>query len=988
MENKKITVIIIGNDNIEGCLSKINEQSYIKDLELLVLYKENQKEEVEKLKSIYENTNFIMAETNIFKTLYQEKNLINGEYISILNSEDSVTVDYYRTMITKAISENADIVMSNAVLQYNDGGKAYLNLSESTLRDLDNEKIIEEYLRQEGLTFLWSIYGNKVYKKELFFKALEDLNKENTDIQNFYFFTVIFYYSKKLRIVNNEVLFYSFERNESNETIRKFLQNKYDENDDIYNNTINNFKYINDFLNEKEMKYKIENWKDLYLNKNNLQKKDVVTKVKTAWNDNLDKIKKAIINEKTEIVSFDIFDTLIIRPFWNPIDLFEFLNEYFRKISNIDTGIDFSKIRVKAEEVARKNLENNNSSKQEITLDEIYKEIIKETNITDEISQKMKEKEIELELRFCTQRKTGKELYQLAEYLKKKIICISDMYLPIETINKILEKNGYKIEKIYLSNEIELTKFKNDLYKYAIDDLKINAEKIVHVGDNYYSDYENARKNGINAQFLPKAVDVFCNENITNNLGNLFKENLPIWQNTSNGLNFIGIRCMLALVANKYFDNPYRTFNNLTDFNVDPNLVGYYILGMHLFGITDWLLKDIRNNKYENVVFFARDGYWIMKAYQILKEVYQDAPNEKYLYISRRALIYATLQNRFDFYKLSELIDIYKYTPKTILKYIKDILFNLDNLENECDKIGINVNEKFKTKNEFNIYMNLIIEKFYNKKEHLRIVNALKEYFLDVFSGNACAFDIGYSAKPEMYLSKLCEKPIDTYFINISNDESYKHAQIGNFKLNTYFDYRPAITGVVREILMSTADPSCIGYEINQDNQVKPIFEEENQDYQHRFVLDTMQNEAMNFIKDLINTFKEDIEKLYYQKFYISLPHEMFINSANELDQEIFYSVDFEDAVGLGDKINAIEEWNIEMKDKNQKRSKELFDVNLVDKLENEIKDLEDKLKTKENEKEKIIEENNRQKMEIEQIYNSKRWKCFDKIDKMIGRKK
>ena len=312
----------------------------------------------------------------------------------------------------------------------------------------------------------------------------------------------------------------------------------------------------------------------------------------------------------------------------------------------------------------------------------------------------------------------------------------------------------------------------------------------------------------------------------------------------------------------------------------------------------------------------------------------------------------------------------------------------MDNLENECDKIGINVNENFKTKNEFNIYMNLIIEKFYNQKEHLRIVNALKEYFVDVFSGNACAFDIGYSAKPEMYLSKLCDKPIDTYFINISNDESYKHARIGNFKLNTYFDYRPAITGVVREILMSTADPSCIGYEINQDNQVKPIFEEGNQDYQHRFVLDAMQNEAISFIKDLVNTFKEDIEKLYYQKFYISLPHEMFINSANELDQEIFYSVDFEDAVGLGDKIDAIEEWNREMKDKNQKSSKELFDVNLVEKLKNNINELEKELNSKEIENKELKDENKRKKEEIDQIYNSKRWKYFDKIDKIMGRKK
>ena len=261
MESKKITVIIIGNDDIEGCLNKINEQSYIKDIELLVLYKENKKEEIERISSLYKNVNFIVSESNIFKTLYQNKQAITGEYISILNSEDGLTVDYYRTMIEKAISEDADIVISNAVLQYNDGGKAYLNLSESTLRNLENEQILEEYLRQEGLSFLWSIYGNKVYKKELFFKALEELNNQNIEIQNFYFFTVLFYYSKNLRIVNNEILFYSFEKNEAKETIRKFLQNRYEE-DEIYNNTINNFDFMEKFLYKKEIEIKINNWKD------------------------------------------------------------------------------------------------------------------------------------------------------------------------------------------------------------------------------------------------------------------------------------------------------------------------------------------------------------------------------------------------------------------------------------------------------------------------------------------------------------------------------------------------------------------------------------------------------------------------------------------------------------------------------------------------------------------------------------------------------
>ena len=1018
-ENKKISVIIIANNNTEECLENIFKQSYINDIETVVFYKtkeieknqkhkqdiqneekehnEKQKEinaieenkenqtEISAIKEKYKTTKFVMFENNIFKAINENLKLINGDYISILNSEDNMTIDYYRTMTTLAEDENADIVMSNAVLEYSDGGKAYLNLSEASLKNLEDKNILKEYIKQSGLSFLWSIYGNKIYKRELFEETLKEICKKEEEIQNFYFFTIMFYYAKKLRLVNNEVLFYNFEE-EILESVRNFTKcNGIKE--ELKEITSKNFIYVEAFLKEKNLDESIENWKNRYLIEDIELKKDILTKTKTAWNDNLEKLKKEIIDEKTQVVSFDIFDTLIMRPFWSPIDLFTFLNKYFREINKTETGIDFSKIRVEAEKVARQNLAKNNDKREDITLDEIYQEIQNVINVDNDIIEKMKNKEQELEIRFCTTRKVAKEIYELAKYLGKKVICISDMYLPIETIEKMINKNGYYVEKIYLSSEIGLTKFHKDLYDYVAKDLKIEPSKIVHIGDNYFSDYENAIKSGINAQFLPKAVDVFCDENITNALGSLFKTNLPMWENNSNGLNFIGIRCMLALVANSYFDNPYRTFNNETDFNADCNLIGYYALGMHLFGIAKWLLQNAKKEGYEKIVFFARDGYWTLKAYQILEKLYKDSPKTEYLYISRRALIPVTLNNKFDFYKLSELIDIYKYTPKTVLKYIKDILFNLENLEAECNKAKIDINKKFENKTEFNRYMNLIIDKFYDKNKHSEITKKLEVYFSKIFEGKACAFDIGYSAKPEMYLSKLCKKKIDTYFVNISNEEAYEHSKIGGFKLYSYFDYRPTITGVVRESLMSTSDPSCIGYEFDEKGNVVPVFEEETYDYQNRFIFDSMQDKALEFVSNLVNIFGNDLEYLYYQRYYISLPHEMYINSAKRLDQEIFYGIDFEDAVGLGDKITAVQEWNSEMKEKNQKRTGELFYINYTKDLKKEISKLKEKLDLTQNEKKELLDTCKKREEEINQIYNSKRWKYINKIDKFLGRK-
>ena len=806
MEYKNISLIVIGNNNIEKCLENIKKQSYIKDIDVILLYNESQKEEIDEMKLKYEKVQYILYKQNIFKAIKQNEDIIKGQYVSIINSEDSTTIDFYRTMLFTALNNNADMVISNAVLQYKDGGKAYLSLSEASLKELNSEKNIEEYLKMSTVSFLWNIFGNKIFTKNLFINTLDNVCEKEENVQNFCFFAIMFYYSKKINIVKNEVLFYSFEENNF-EIVRRALSNDEKTEPNLYENTVKNFEYIDTFIKNNKLAVKTDNLKKLYLDKNTKLKTDILLKNKVAWNDNLEKLKREIMLENTKLVSFDIFDTLILRPFWNPIDLFSFMDEYFKKITKMKTGIDFSKLRIEAERRAREKycIE---KEKQDITLDEIYVELKNETKIDESIIELLKLKEKELEINFSKKRDTAKEIYDLAKYLNKKVICTSDMYLPMETIRKMIEKNGYMIEKIYLSSEIKLTKFTGDLYKYLLKDLNEQPEKIVHIGDNYYSDYEQAKKQGINAMFLPKTIDVFCNEKITNSLSKLYKKNIATWESNSNGLNFMGIRSMLAMVANKYFDNPYRTFNNETDFNSDPNLIGYYALGMHLYGITDWLLKDAIKEKYEKIVFMARDGYWVMKAYEIIKNSYPKAPEEFYLYISRRATIPITLNNRLDFFKLSELIDIYKYTPITILKYIKNILCNTDKIAEECQNEGIDVNKKFESKSEFNNYMNLIIEKFYDENKHKIMMKNLKKYFLETFEKKSCAFDIGYSAKPELYLSKICEKPIDTYFINISNEEALKNAEIGEFKLKTYFDYRPTITGVVRESLLSTADAS------------------------------------------------------------------------------------------------------------------------------------------------------------------------------------
>ena len=787
---------------------------------------------------------------------------------------------------------------------------------------------------------------------EIWKKALKHYSKITTHLlmtEDFAFSTVLFYYAKKLTNVQTDCVYYC--KHETTSTsINDLKFKKFNKN---ITDITTSFNFIEDFLKEEKVydkyKYKFNKWKCLYANQQKSyvemsemskeekkEAQDMIEKfypnaekiinseyiysVVTKWNDGLEKLKLAICDEKLKYISFDIFDTLIKRPFFIPKDLFILLNKYFREYTNKESGMDFSKIRVHCEQLARERIETDEC--QEITLDEIYDTIETEYGIKKEILEKLKNKEIEYEIRFCERRNIGYELYTLALAKGKKVIFTSDMYLQKDVIEKILIKNGYtENEKLYLSSEVKLTKARGDLYKYVLEDLKISNEEMLHMGDNYQSDVETPIKLKIKAMHLPKATDVALQSNY---FTKMFTQSMPFWRDNATSMNFIGIRTMLGMVANKYFDNPFISFNEASDFNADPYIIGYYILGMYTFGIAKWLLEETENKDYNNLVFMARDGYLPMEAYRVMKHLYKNVPQEKYLYVSRKALVPITIMSKLDFYKLPECINVTNHTPKEILKYLKSCIKEDINAEEILKQNNIDENKKLKTINNFNKFIKIVVDNLYDEEKSKKNLSSLKSYFDKFYEGNSATFDIGYSARPEMFLSNLCQKPIDTFFLNINMDEAFRHSDMSNFKLKTFFDGKPSATGFAYESMLSALAPSCIGYEI-KENSVEPVFEKYNKTYQEEFIISIMQNAAIEFVKDITKIFEEEIKELYYERYYISLPIMSYINSSKEIDKSIFNAIYFEDDVRLKEPVKMTTEWNKELGYKNQRTMEELI---------------------------------------------------------------
>lgn len=968
MDKGKLSIIIpVYNTEkyLRKCLDSVLKQTYT-NLEIILVNDgstDNSKKIINEYCNKEKRVKYVENKKNLglFRARIEGAKTATGDFIAFLDSDDYVTIDYYRTMIYNMYQNKSDMVLGNTILEYDNGEHIIFSISDLNFHKLEGPQILDSYFHQDGLNFSWHTLCNKIYTMDLWKKAephYQKIEKHLIMTEDFSFSTVLFYYAKRLTRVPNDGLYYCKHESGASTSLsglnlKRMLKNL----DDL----TTSFNFVENFMKEvniyNQYQENFTNWKALYRSqqdsylkmarltdeerkqvskkindfcniKKTIEHDSYFSSIQTEWNNKYEQIKQDICNPEIKYISFDIFDTLVVRPFLNPFDLFILLNQDFRLLNKNQIGIDFSKMRMNAEQQARIDLWNSTRKDEEVTLDEIYDVMVRDYGISKLIANKMKKLEIELELKFCTRRDTAYELYEMALSIGKKVICTSDMYLPKSVIQKILSKNGYKqIQELYLSSEIMKTKSTGNLYRHVLKALNSDGDDIIHIGDNYHSDVEKAKENNLKAIHMRKTTDVFFDKQLTNNLSQVFKKDLPDWQDNLSAMNFSGIRTMLAVVANKYFDNPWRSFRRNSDFNADPYLMGYYALGLHLFGVANWLLQDTKSKGYDNIVFMARDGYLPMEAYKLLRNLYDKTPNEKYLYISRKASIPLIVKDKSDLYKLTEVISWYDNTPNGALKYIRTIFdIDKDKLYKICKKEHVDLERKFTSETDLYKFISLLSKNFFNEKEHMKKLEVLKEYFSNFFEGKSCVFDIGYSARPELFLSELCEKPIDTYFININHEEAIKHARLGNFRLNTFYDYKPTFTGLLREILFSKCAPSCIEYKI--DNTVTPIFEEYHQTYQEKFLIGTIQNAALEFVNDMATIFGEYLNCLYYQNYYISLPYEMLLQSADAADRFVMDCITFEDDIRSSKKISVTEQWNKEVNWHNQHNLEELFTIN------------------------------------------------------------
>ncbi|RUM47162.1 MAG: hypothetical protein DSY80_01140, partial [Desulfocapsa sp.] len=334
------------------------------------------------------------------------------------------------------------------------------------------------------------------------------------------------------------------------------------------------------------------------------------------------------IASSVDTVSFDLFDTLLIRRIHDP-DLVKLPVARFVADMAILQGLKWTeegvqKLRDSIEKRHRKETGESFDDHEACYpryMQEMLAEIFGE-DVDEALFDKVADYEVAMENSMLVPRSQFIDWLEELKEQGKKILIISDIYLPASYLKRFVEHAGFShlCDDVISSADTFLAKASGKAFPLIQEKHKLDKSRWLHVGDNPISDGLRPLEFGIQALVLHDAQEK-QRKSIIRRLFN-YSDGRPFWRG----------RVLQQLM------HPLEAENIERD---SLYIEGYSFLGPLIGSFVQTIAEKARKEKVGKIFFLSREG-WTFKKYweKSIPHIFPDGnlPQISYMYVSRMAL--------------------------------------------------------------------------------------------------------------------------------------------------------------------------------------------------------------------------------------------------------------------------------------------------------------------------------------------------------------
>lgn len=461
-----------------------------------------------------------------------------------------------------------------------------------------------------------------------------------------------------------------------------------------------------------------------------------------------------------DVISVDLFDTLVMRRTLFPADVYEIVDLRLQEKGLILDN--FPKRRLEAEKELCKSTVP--------TLLEIYQYLLRNDVAASVQAEMLVQIEWETDCSLAVPREELCGLLQAAHRNGKPVYIASDTFYTKVQLAAMLERCGFTGYRDILTSCEYRTGKNRRLFERLRE--KIPGRTCLHIGDSVDADVEGAEKIGYTACRLYSGLELFEKVGY-----------LGLWER----IDSLSDRIQAGMLVAKLFNSPFQFEEPGCRLHVDAAYdVGYLFFGPVISGFVIWLRREIHTQGLKNIWFGARDGYLIKKLYEQI----DPSTNSIYLLTSRSAAIRAGVEREED------------------IRYVEEMRFSGSLQEQLRERFSISIEEDGAQSRLLDYKEEILEAAKTSRNGYLQYMKRLK-----LAEGDVAFYDFVARGTVQMYVERLTERHLKGFYFWQQDQELMREKGLD---IQSYFKPEESAIShyyLVLENVLMAPQPSVLGFD-------------------------------------------------------------------------------------------------------------------------------------------------------------------------------